>query len=97
MLSSCDNASKSEKRKGGDLAERRSDRGRVLRRAVTLFSSFQLCNKIAIAQKSGSTEKWVEFLGWLWYNNLIDISEVVNKEVGENQCEQKMLSLQSYV
>ena len=44
LLSSGDNASnsKSEKRKCGDLAERRSDRGRELRQAVTLFSFFSL-------------------------------------------------------
>ena len=42
LLSSSNNVSnsKSEKRKCGDLAERRSDSGRELRRAVTLFSFF---------------------------------------------------------
>ena len=42
LPSSGNNASnsKSEKRKCGNLLERRSDRGRVLRQAVTLFSFF---------------------------------------------------------
>ena len=78
-LFSSDNAfnSKSEKRKCGDLAERRSDSGRELRQAVTLFSFFSFAKNFAVVRKTGMSEKGLNFL--------IGYGIINSKELQNNQ------------
>ena len=52
--------SKSEKRKCGDLAERRSDRGRELRRAVTPFSFSALQDNSPSAKIKAELKRKIE-------------------------------------
>lgn len=56
LLSSSNNNLNSKSGKG-NLAERRSDRGRVLRQAENLFSFFLLCHEFAATRKLGIAEK----------------------------------------